>query len=55
MKNAEGKLEKEKEENSLKGKICMRRRKRRKFLEKKNIFFRGGYFAETRGFYGPKN
>ena len=26
-----------------------------KFLEKKNIFFRGGYFAETRGFYGPKN
>ena len=42
MKNAEGKLEKEKEENILKRKICMRRRKRRKFLEKKNIFFAEG-------------
>ena len=25
------------------------------FGEEKCFFFCGGYFAETRGFYGPKN
>ena len=42
MKNAEGKLEKEKEENILKRKICMRRRKRRKIFGEEKYFF----FAE---------
>ena len=41
MKNAEGKLEKEKKEHILKRKICRKRREEKggQILEKKNIFF----------------
>ena len=48
MKNAEGKLEKEKEENIPKRKnIFLQRRKRRKIFGVGKYFFSRGYFAET--------
>ena len=51
MKNVEGKLEKEKEENIPKRKnIFLQRRKRRKIFGEGKYFFSRGYFSETQGF-----
>ena len=50
MKNAEGKLEKEKEENILKRKICMRRRKRRKIFGEEKYFFSRRVFCRDKRF-----
>ena len=47
MKNAEGKLEKEKEENIPKQNIFLQRRKWHKIFGEGKYFFSRGYFAET--------
>ena len=50
MKNTEGKLEKEKEENILKRKNIFAEKEKENIFGEGKYFFSRGYFAETQGF-----